>query len=83
MVMRVRGRKQDPTPTTRFDSWSHEDLVGALETQILDLSDATRSYPRCDAQQKEQVLSLMLPKLQTAHQVVLALQRRVANDKRS
>lgn len=80
--MRRRNHQAEPTPSTRFDSWSPEDLYGALETQLMELTNQADAFQRCDAQQKSQVLALMSTKLQTAQQVVMTLQRRVANGKR-
>jgi hypothetical protein len=85
----IRRRSKPPKPTTqeavtdRFNTWRQEDLFGALETSLMEVTGQMDVYRRSDAEQKALVLPLMTVRLQTALQVVHALQQQVANDKRN
>ncbi len=85
----IRRRSKEPKPTTheavtdRFNTWRQEDLFGALETSLMEVTGHMDTYRRSDSEKKAQVLPLMAVRLQTALQVVHALQHQVANDKRT
>lgn len=79
-------RRQQPTPpppgTNRFDQWDDRDLFSGLETAMMEATAQMDAYRRSPPESKPAPLALMETRLETAMEVLAALRRRVANDKR-